>query len=1061
MEGHRNRRVIEVNDEEWHRTRRALEERLKLPPRIWKVVQLLISGITDNPELSKRLSVTPGSLSQYLGQLYEALEVHSKTDALWKLTRLAAEQGIALGTDRQPLVSPPAELGEAAFLEIDAYLDSPGQRYWPKRRDLEEDRLYWPQDYIGEIEEKLLEKPRCLLTGVSGSGKTVLAVAFGLSWQMKHPEAAVLYLEAPPGSDETMGRAWHREVCQYDDRNALFLVDNCHLAPAAVNAFCHQLERWQAEGTLVLMISAREVGGSPWEDEPKDYFEVFKHTESVVTVRPEHIYMGVLRAYSDSCCRTAPGRFVPVEEDFEDPVRASLLEALCAHNLGAARSVLEAWEDRGGRLSDVTDEAVLEYLSRRYLTRRKAPALVPLCALGQLEIPAHEAFVRGLPHESVAALERENLLQPLYSGSHGQRYRTVFHAQVAGQIFRAAVRRQVGRESGTRIAGETYLNLRSYLLSQPDNFLEVYRRLHEQGARRLQHRLLLDSQVRSATVQQLAGRPLDHIAWYIDTMYTVCRERGTRSSWEQEVVKALDLGELASSLRQASAYSLNWVFRLYRAAARERAKFLLEALSPDLLAEKIRHQDPRTAERWFRWMKQVGCSAAFCADVANGLDMSLLHARTQKTSLQSLYWLLRQLKAVAPEAKERLLRQLTPAGVAELLGDREARVQDLQHFYGVCSPRFANEFASQLSLQEVVAIFARSSLREIGAFVEHRYHRYREPYSVFARHHLSRRLAVEGIDEIGKFLTRLQRVPNEGNRLGADVLELLLATDLTVRVAEQDVAAFALLLVNAGGLDPRYVERLLTAVAPSKALEEALTHSGIRGIGLLLDSLSETAPTYLPRIGQSLTTADLRARMAEAEAVDLGHFLWNVYAHLGPELARTYCRTADAVYGPDQLAKSDLDGLGLFLWNLVTISDLDGFRTLSQPGLHQRLMEDFEFQPGPCCRLLGIIAVGLPRVAGDLELGSLDFEGGQEKLANWLVELVERHHPYIFALTVKGLQTLRPGVGERMARQVLVRASLVDEAMALLSGARDVAGPPRSTNVLDECIALLQQSADP
>ena len=75
MEGHRNRRVIEVNDEEWHRTRRALEERLKLPPRIWKVVQLLISGITDNPELSKRLSVTPGSLSQYL----EADTIGSRT----------------------------------------------------------------------------------------------------------------------------------------------------------------------------------------------------------------------------------------------------------------------------------------------------------------------------------------------------------------------------------------------------------------------------------------------------------------------------------------------------------------------------------------------------------------------------------------------------------------------------------------------------------------------------------------------------------------------------------------------------------------------------------------------------------------------------------------------------------------------------------------------------------------------------------------------------------------------------------------------------------------------
>ena len=63
-------------------------------------------------------------------------------------------------------------------------------------------------------------------------------------------------------------------------------------------------------------------------------------------------------------------------------------------NLVASRSRLVAWEAIGGRLSDVTSEAVYEALDRKYLSNARE-ALTVLCALWQYEIPAHNQFVEA------------------------------------------------------------------------------------------------------------------------------------------------------------------------------------------------------------------------------------------------------------------------------------------------------------------------------------------------------------------------------------------------------------------------------------------------------------------------------------------------------------------------------------------------------------------------------------------------------------------------------------------------------------------------------------------
>lgn len=414
------------------------------------------------------------------------------------------------------------------FMPLDAYLDNPNPRLWPKREDVEEGKLYRPENYIREVWEKLLREKRCLLVGKSGAGKTGVAIAFGLQWRRQgerwdrrneHPESVVFYLEATAGCPQETGEDWYRQVLSHDYQNELFLIDNCHLAPAAVNTFCYQWERRRPERALVLLSSAPKVSESPWENEPEDYFEGFEQARAVVEVQPEQIYTGVLRTYSEAYRRTDPARFVPVEVDWEDSERTAQLECYCAHNLAAARSMLEAWGDVGGQLSDVTQEAIMTGLASRYLTQQKASALGPLSSLAQFEIPAHDHFIGQLSQESVTVLRKENLMVVENSLVYGRCHRIGFHPHVAAQIFRAYIRQQVGSSYESRIDDETFHHLRNYLSAYPENFAEVYYRLYRVGAVELQHRLLRDADSQDYATRQFTARPLSEVIWYLYAMY--------------------------------------------------------------------------------------------------------------------------------------------------------------------------------------------------------------------------------------------------------------------------------------------------------------------------------------------------------------------------------------------------------------------------------------------------------------------------------------------------------------------------------------------------------------
>lgn len=1026
------------------------------------------------------------------------------------------------------------------FITLDAYLGSSKQRYWPKWKDVEDGRLYQPENCLEEIEKKLHEKGRCMITGVSGSGKTAIAIAFGLWWRdpMKrnHLEANVFYLDA---DIEERGEDWYREILTHDYQNEIYIIDNCHLNAQEVNTLCFQLELKPPKNAFVLLISAPRISESPWEDEPEDYFDHFEQAEAILPLHPEQIYKEILQTYSDAYRRIDPQRFIPIEKDLSDSCRTSKLEQLCSHNLVVASSMLEAWREVGGWLSDITEEVALEILARRYLSHKKAPALAPLCSIGQFDIPIHNFFIRQLPQDSVDALLKENLISPEDFRLYGSCHKLSFHPQVAALIFRAYIYQQIGSGYERRIDDEILKSLKKYLSSYPENFILVYSRLYRTSE--LQHRLLCDDELQNYAAQQFTTRPLNEVIQYLYALYKIhpdktnkllqdfvnqitiekLREevlaltgtqfcivslsltkinlnyslqifgklpvnlifkkinystlsnigawiRPTSSSiaaklgysiaWRRQLAKMFDLDILVEMALKGNPHHFNWFLHALIDIDREQARLFLDKISPETLGKKFSGYALSLIQQVLKLMKKLEYNQTFQRRFVETLDQTALFDHIQDASLQEIFWFLRDINEVSTELAESFLTYITPVGLVKMLQKKHGTAQNIMDFLRVSNPQFKKEFLQQLNDEEIATIFRRSSLKQIGSLLQYHFRLFEKPYSIFATQSLPNMIATQRISEISTFIHRLQRVPTQGQQLAVQALELLLKTDLTYRVAESDVEKFSLLLFNAYSVDPSYPNKILSTLAPSGAVEKALLHSGIRGIQLLVRNLFEMAPEFIPRISQNLQTLDLSNRIKEAEIKDLGYFLWNIQAYIGEEFAKGYCRIVDANIQSKQIADCNLTELGSFLWNLVHISDMDELRILNMSVIKERLVNEWENNPGQCISIFGIFITVSPEAVTKYNLSAFDVKLMSERLTIWLTENLNEGHPYTFALTVKSLQVLDEGATIKIIENILCEEDITDKYKKLFRDAMAQAITPRSITVLEEVNRFITSS---
>lgn len=568
------------------------------------------------------------------------------------------------------------------FITIDNYIESTNQRYWPKQKDLDEDKLFIPLDYLKEIEAKLRGERRCLLTGRSGSGKTALAVTYGLWWRGdlkdgdKHPEAFVFYLDASFNYKDETGKDWYRQVLAHDYQNALYIIDNCHLSPAAVTAFCFQWRRRRPRHSAVIIISTPKVLESPWEDLPEDYFEYFEESEATIEIQPESFYKGILKKYSDIYRKNGADRFVEVGIDFCDETRAQRLENLCSHNLIAARGLLEAWGEVGGHLSNVGQDEVLDILSRRHLVRSKASALGPLCSLASFEISIQNTFIDNLPQESVEILLRENLLIPDDQLVYGNGYRIAFHPQVAIQLFKAYIRQKTGSYYEDGFDEEFFHYLKSYLLSGARNFQEVFRRLYQSGSVSLQHMLLEDIEVQHAIKSQFNTILLREVLWYLYILHL--RDAELAKSMLNDFYGGADFQAKLLALPTQQFPSVAGL--LLRIDA-NLARVALGDIPADVVITHLRSSNIRL-DSIYQWISpastglavQIGCSPAWRKQVAESLDPDLLADVSKSTSIHEFMWFLDSLIDVAPTKAQCLVDKLSPETLGLMLRGKNVKV---------------------------------------------------------------------------------------------------------------------------------------------------------------------------------------------------------------------------------------------------------------------------------------------------------------------------------------------------------------------------------------------------
>ena len=474
-------------------------------------------------------------------------------------------------------------------------------------------------------------------------------------------------------------------------------------------------------------------------------------------------------------------------------------------------------------------------------------------------------------------------------------------------------------------------------------------------------------------------------------------------------VESMDMKQLARQVAAQSFQSFMWLVRTVTEVSPQQAKTLLANIPVQGLAAQASASDIGSVEGILRHLQRLDYPQL--SEFVESMDMEQLAAQatTQARTgrLQRIYWLTRELRSISPSVADSFLGALTPAGLASLFRSREGTAHELGNLCRVMSEAFRMQFLRQFSSQDIVEVFARSPLGQVGTFTQHYYRHFADHYALFREQFLAEKLATEPLDEIGKFIHRIGQVQCTEGDLACEALDLLVDTDLAKRVTDADDLA---------------------------------------GIGRLINAVVEVGEQYSKGIRQALHTANLTNKLAAIDADSLAHFLWQVFEHIDEKLAYKYCGLVDVPQSPEQLGEAPLDALCHLLWNLVQISDPHKPQILRSPIVRERLVAAWDSNIGLGANLLGIVSAAQPEICEDLQLPPVETQVQRERLADWLIQSVEEKQPYTLALTVRGLRTY----DESVARSLAWRALPLLDASQLVQDAIDGAITAPAMTLLQE-----------
>ncbi|MBA2676811.1 MAG: hypothetical protein H0U76_00190 [Ktedonobacteraceae bacterium] len=522
-------------------------------------------------------------------------------------------------------------------------------------------------------------------------------------------------------------------------------------------------------------------------------------------------------------------------------------------------------------------------------------------------------------------------------------------------------------------------------------------------------------------------------------------------------VAGLNMDQIVQESVQTSLslQRLSALLRVLKATSPEQAKALLAGIPLYVLAQKANKSNLSSIEQILGYMQEFGFSTVLREGFVEALEIEQLLRRAETENLQHLYWLLRAFQKVSPDRTVAVIEKMTPVGLAALCNTKEAALADIQQFAKVVPRRFWWRFLQKFSAYDIAQACNRSALGTVGSFVQHEYSFLEHGYTLFQKLFLKKRLETDSLDEIGKFLHRLQSIPRRRNNLAQEALALLATTQLSTRVADAGLEQYALLLHNAHAIDRNYSVQLLSPLHDTEILHPLLARSDIHGIQMLIHNVAlcdaNSDGGFLPSLRQGLQAVSLSSALERAALKDIGRFLWNVYEHLDPSLAQEYCHLVDSQQRPAQLESAPLNELNHFLWNLLSLSSAPTLSTFSEPLLKQRLAQAWKTDIGPAATLLGTLASA--RFTPDLHEALSSMRGRQEQLATYLRLCLSEQRPYVLALTLRGLRIY----SEESAQTIVRRHLAAEEMVRVLGAAQREARTVRSRTLLQESVEWLMK----
>jgi hypothetical protein len=240
----------------------------------------------------------------------------------------------------------------------------------------------------------------------------------------------------------------------------------------------------------------------------------------------------------------------------------------------------------------------------------------------------------------------------------------------------------------------------------------------------------------------------------------------------------------------------------------------------------------------------------------------------------------------------KMIEVLSPTGLATLCRTKEVSISMVGQFSKVSNKLFRQQFLGQFTPEDMAAIFNHSSLGSIGSFLKPRYFYFRWSYQRFHDHFLKERLQTESLEEIGKFLARIGRIPEVGDDLVYDAVSLLVDMDIVERLRSTDIKQFALLLYTIRSVHKSYLFQLMAPLEQLDTMRIALEQSELGSIQMLIHNVASIDSTpekrYLQAIHRGLQAVDLKNRIIHADVSARENFLSNVYNHIDQELAHEY-----------------------------------------------------------------------------------------------------------------------------------------------------------------------------